>query len=211
MTRSGQKRGSGAVPEKRCLATGEIRARDSLIRFVLDPTGQVVPDLRERLPGRGLWVSANRSALELAARKNLFSRAAKAPAKVPDGLVEMTEAALARRTIELLSLARKAGLAVAGFEKVKSWLASGEARLLIQASDGSHRGKMKLHAPGGTETHVSCLTSAEIGLAFGREHVIHAALRAGRLATHVANEAARLSGVRDGGGGSSAGKESIDV
>jgi hypothetical protein len=160
----------------------------------------------EKLPGRGLWVAAERSALETAVKKNVFARAARAPATVPDGLVDGVEAGLARRSVEWVSLARKAGAAIAGFEKVKDWLEKGEAAILLQAADGSERGKSKLRPPGGRGSFFGVLSASELGLAFGREHVIHAALAAGGLADRFREDAVRLSGVREDGGGEATGK-----
>ncbi len=100
-----------------------------------------------------------------------------------------------RRVIDSLSMARKAGQAVTGLEKVKEWLVGGKAAVLVQASDGSPREKARLRAPQGG--YVGCLTGREIGLAFGRERAIHAALAAGGLGRRVVEEAARLAGLRD--------------
>src|SRR5690606_18511780 len=144
--------------------------------------------------------------IETAAKKGLFSRAARVPVTVPEGLADLVEAGLARRVVELVSLARKAGLAVAGFEKVKGWLAEGRAKVLLQASDGSTRGKCKLWTPQGGRWF-GCLTASELGLAFGRDSVIHGALAAGGLTTRVVEEAAKLSGLRKKDGGDPAGKE----
>ncbi len=155
------------------------------MRFGLGPESQVVPDILGRLPGRGMYVSADRKAIEKAAAKGLFARAARQPVKVPEGLADLVEAQLARRVIDLISLARKAGEAVAGYEKVKDWLSKDEAKVLIQASDGSERGKSKLHPPEGKRSFIGCLTARELGLAFGREHAIHGALAAGGLTTRV--------------------------
>ena len=193
-------------PERRCIVTGETHPKRGLIRFVLSPEGVVTADLMEKLPGRGLWVAAERSALETAVKKNVFARAARAPATVPDGLVAEVEAGLARRSVEWVSLARKAGAAIAGFEKVKDWLEKGEAAILLQASDGSERGKSKLRPPGGRGSFFGVFSASELGLAFGREHVIHAALAAGGLADRFREDAVRLSGVREDGGGEATGK-----
>lgn len=199
MTRGGQTK-TQDEPERRCIATGESQPKGGLIRFAVAPDGRVVPDLLERLPGRGIWVSADRAALETATKKNLFARSAKVPVTVPENLIAEVEAGLVRRIVELISLDRKAGRAVTGFEKVKDWLAKGEAAVLIQASDGSGRGKDKLHSPPGKGSFIGCLTAAEIGLAFGRDYAIHAALAAGGLTTRVVEEAAKLSGLRGTGG-----------
>ena len=194
-------------PERRCIVTGEVQPKAGLIRFVAGPDGQVVPDLAEKLPGRGIWVSADRAAIDKAAAKGLFSRAAKAPVKAPEGLADLVEAGVARRLVELVSLARKSGRAVAGFEKVKGWLAEGRAKVLLQASDGSDRGKGKLWTPPGGRWF-GCLTASELGLSFGRDHVIHGALAAGGLTDKVILEAGRLTGLRGhDGGNTAAGKE----
>ena len=125
---------------------------------------------------------------------------------LPADLLADIDRALLRRVIDRLSLARKAGAAVAGFEKVKDWLGKDHAAILLQASDGSERGKTKLRPPGGRGSHFDILTGQELGLAFGREHVIHAALAAGALADKFRDDAVRLSGVRDSVGGTAAGK-----
>jgi hypothetical protein len=183
-------------PERRCIATGESQPKAGLVRFVVGPEAQVVPDIAGRLPGRGIYVAASRAAIDKAARKGLFARAAKAPVTAAPDLADLVEALLARRLVELVSLARKAGEAVTGFEKVKDWLEKGQAAVLLQAADGSDRGKAKLWPPEGEGTFFDCLTAAELGLSFGRERAIHAALSAGGLTTRVVGEAARLAGLR---------------
>ncbi|MBU2957026.1 RNA-binding protein [Paracoccus sp. 1_MG-2023] len=194
-------------PERRCIATGEVQPKRGLIRFVIGPEDQIVPDLAEKLPGRGIWVAADRDALEKATSKGLFSRAARTKVTVPADLVAQVEDGLARRVVELVSLARKTGRAVAGFEKVKGWLAEGRAKVLLQASDGSERGKGKLWTPTGGRWF-GCLTATELGLSFGRDHVIHGALAAGGLTDKVILEAGRLTGLRGhDGSNSAAGKE----
>ncbi|MEQ6249479.1 RNA-binding protein [Sulfitobacter sp. HNIBRBA3233] len=181
--------------ERKCMATGEVQPKNGLIRFVVGPEGQAVPDIMGKLPGRGMWVAADRAALETAVKKKLFSRGAKQPVVVPDGLVEEVERQLARRVVDLISMQRKAGKAVAGYEKVKSWLQMEEAEVLIQAVDGSGRGKSKLSTPH-YGTYIGCLTADELGLAFGRQTVIHGALASGGLTQRVVEEAQRLNGVR---------------
>ncbi|MDZ7574881.1 MAG: RNA-binding protein [Pseudotabrizicola sp.] len=195
MTRGGQKE-SRDEPERKCIVSGESQPKAGLIRFVLGPEDMIVPDIQGRLPGRGIYVSADRDALAKAVKKNLFSRAARQPVKVPDDLPDMVERLLVQRVIDLISLGRKAGDAICGYEKVKEWLIKGQARTLIQASDGSERGKDKLRPPNGRETLISCLTAGEMGLAFSRERAIHAALAAGGLNNRVVEEAARLVGLR---------------
>ena len=204
MTRGGREKDRDD-PERKCIATGESQPKAGLIRFCLGPDGQIVPDVMGKLPGRGIYVSADRAAIDKAAKKGLFSRAARQPAKVPDGLADLVQTLVAQRVVELLSMARKAGDAVTGYEKFNDWLVKGQAVTLIQASDGSERGKTKLHAPEGEKGFIGCLTAGEIGLAFGRERAIHAALAAGGLRTRVVEEAARLAGLRQQTGGQSGG------
>ena len=183
-------------PERKCIVTGEVQPKSGLIRFCLDPEGQVTPDILARLPGRGFYVSADRMAIEKAATKGLFARAAKQPVKVPQGLADLVESLLLRRVQDTISLCRKANLAVTGYEKVKEWLMNGRAKVLVQASDGSERGKTKLRPPENGGGFIGCLTARELGLSCGRERAIHAALAAGVLTTRVVEEAARLGGLR---------------
>jgi predicted RNA-binding protein YlxR (DUF448 family) len=177
MTRGGRAQDRDE-PERRCLATGESQPRGGLIRFVLGPDGMVVPDVAGKLPGRGMWVAADRAALDTAVKKKLFARAARQPVTVPEGLADLVERLIARRLIESLSLAHKAGHALAGYEKTREVLNSGRAAVLVQASDGSERGKSKLRVPPNA-AYVGCLSAQELGLSFGRDHVIHAAVVAG--------------------------------
>lgn len=205
MTRGGADK-DAEDPERRCVVTGEVQPKAGLVRFVLSPEGVVFPDLASKVPGRGIWVTADRAAIAKAAAKGLFARAAKAPATAPEGLVDLVETGLAKRVVELISLVRKSGRSVCGFEKVKDWLADGRAKVLLQASDGSERGKGKLWTPEGGRWF-GCLTSNELGQAFGRDSVVHAALAAGGLTKRVVEEAAKLNGLRNVNGGQSAGKD----
>ena len=197
MTRGGRQKDREDGPERKCIATGEVQPAAGLIRFVVGPDNQIVPDILGRLPGRGIWVKADRAAIEKAAAKGLFARAAKQPVQIPDGLADLVETLLVRRVVDLVSLARKSGGAVAGYEKVKDWLSKEEAQVLIQASDGSERGKSKLSTPH-YGNFIGWLTSEELGLAFGRQTVIHGALGAGGLTQRVVEDAQRLKGMRIG-------------
>jgi len=178
-----------------------------MIRFVVGPDGAIVPDLAGKLPGRGIWVGADRAALERAVAKRLFARAARAPVTVPADLTQTVEAGLAQRLRETISLARRAGQAVAGFEKVRARLAEGGAALLVQAADGSPRERSRLRPPDGPGTLIDCLTASELGLAFGRDRVIHGAISAGGLAERALIDARRLSGLRAKIGGDAPGKD----
>ena len=208
MGRGGAHKDRSDGPDRKCLATGEVQPKFGLIRFVAGPDGQVVPDVLGKLPGRGVYVAAERKALETAVKKNLFARGLKTQTRVPEDLIAEVERQLTRRVIELISLARKSGSAVAGYEKVKDILAKEEAEVLIQAKDGSERGKSKLSTPH-FGTYIGFLTADELGMAFGRETVIHAALASGGLTQRVVEESQRLKGVRqtdDGGRGRREGK-----
>ena len=185
----------GSTPERKCIATGEVMDKSKLIRFVVGPDDQLYADINNKLPGRGIWVSATRAALEKAVNKGLFPRAAKKAIVVPENLVQDIEAQLTRRVIDLISLARKSGKAVSGYEKVKDWLLKEEAQVLIQASDGSERGKTKLSTPYGG-TYIGWLTANELGAAFSRETTIHCALATGGLTRRVVEDARRLKGLR---------------
>jgi uncharacterized protein len=185
-------------PERKCVVTGESQPRSGLVRFVVGPDEMIVPDIAAKLPGRGFYVTADRAAMELAVKKKLFAKAARQAVSLPDDLPGLVESLLLRRVIDLMSMARKAGEAVTGLEKTKEWLVKGKARVLIQASDGSTREKTRLRPPPGG--HIGCLTAGEMGLAFGRERAIHAALATGGLSNRVVEEAARLAGMRETAG-----------
>lgn len=204
MTRGGQKK-KPDDPERKCIVTGETGPKRGLIRFAVGPENQIVPDVFEKLPGRGIWVSADAGILDKAVKKGLFARGAKQAVTVPDNLLAEIDRQLVRRLTDLIALSRKSGNAVAGFEKVKGWLADGRAKVLLQASDGSERGKGKLWTPEGGR-FFGILTGSELGLAFGRESVIHGALASGGLTTRVVEEATRLSGLRINDDGKSVGK-----
>lgn len=199
MARGGAAKDRADGPERKCLATGETEPKAGLIRFVMGPDAQVFADVMGKLPGRGVYVTSTREALETAVKKKLFARGFKAQVAVPDGLVEEVESQVLKRVVNLISLARKSGDAVAGYEKVKDWLIKEEARVLIQAKDGSGRGKSKLSTPHRGK-YIGWMTADELGQAFGRETVIHAALSSGGLSQRVVEEAQRLQGLREMGG-----------
>jgi predicted RNA-binding protein YlxR (DUF448 family) len=184
-------------PTRRCVLTGARQAKEAMIRFVVGPDGQVVPDLAARLPGRGLWLSALGSVLEDRRLAQAFARAAKARVTLPDDLRPRLIAGLERRVAELLGLARRAGQAVAGFVVARDWVASGRAGLVVEARDGAPDGRRKLLS-GSSVPVVAPLTAAELGAVFARDHVVHVAVAPGRLAEAIAAEAMRLAGVRGG-------------
>ena len=190
-----------AAEERRCIVTGEVGPKNGLIRFVIGPDKTVVPDLGERLPGRGIWVSARREAVETAIRKGLFSRAAREKVEASETLADEVERLLAKRASDALGLARKAGRLVMGFEKVLAAIGKGEVALLIEARDASDDGARKLagalksRARAEEKPDVPILRplfAAEMGLALGRANVVHAALTQGSMKEKVSGDLARL-------------------
>jgi predicted RNA-binding protein YlxR (DUF448 family) len=187
--------------ERRCIATGEILPDEKRVRFVVGPDSQIVPDIEETLPGRGIWVKAERAAVAKAVAKNLFSRAAKADVKADAHLPDLVERLLVRRMTGDLGLARKSGALVFGFDNVERALSERvPPAVLIEASDGAADGRRKLRNASfnqGVKAHlIEVLSSPELALALGRENVIHAAVKPGRLAERLILEAARLEGFR---------------
>jgi predicted RNA-binding protein YlxR (DUF448 family) len=185
---------------RRDIVTREVLDETRLIRFVAGPDGAVVPDLARRLPGRGLWVAADRASVDAAARKGLFARSAKAPLVASPDLAEQTAALLGARLLAGLGLARKAGQLVVGFEKVAGAVAAGKVGILIEAADGAVDGRRKILALARRQEPpppaAGFFTSAELGLALGVETVIHTAFLAGQGARRWTEDARRLSGFR---------------
>ncbi len=200
----GRERGA-TVSMRRCIASGELRPKAELIRFVADPGGTVVPDLAGRLPGRGLWLSPRREDLERACARNLFARAAKAPLRVPEDLPARVEKLLRRRCLELIGLATRAGQAVSGYQRVTSLLASGGVAVLLAAVDTAEDGRRKLRAAARAQNSapqvVEMFTAEELGRALGQAARAHVAIAPGGFAARFAMEAARLSGLRGNDGG----------
>jgi predicted RNA-binding protein YlxR (DUF448 family) len=186
--------------ERRDLVTGEVMDEARLVRFVAGPDGGVVPDLARKLPGRGLWVAADRTSVATAAKKNLFSRAAKAKLSAPADLADQVENLLKARILAGLGLARRAGDLTSGFEKVSAAIGSGKAAWLIEASDGAEDGRRKLLGVARRQSRPPRLfgvfTSSELGLALGLENVIHTAFLAGRGADRWTSDVLRFSGFR---------------
>ena len=131
-------------PTRRCIATGERLDKSQLIRFVASPDGTVTPDLEARLPGRGFYVRSRDTDLALALKKNLFSRAARRTLRLPDDLTDRVARLLLERVQGCLGMARRAGVAVAGYDQVSDALRFGKAHMLVQASDGSAAPRARL-------------------------------------------------------------------
>lgn len=183
-------------PTRRCVATGKRAGRECMIRFVLGPDRALVPDLVERLPGRGFWLLAHGELLDDPKVARAFARAAQGLVAVPAGLRESVAHLLARRIGEQLGLARRAGQAVAGFVAAREWVLAGRAGLIVEASDGAPDGRRKLLSGAQHLAVVSPLTAAELGAALGRDRVVHVALARGRLAQAIVRDTQRLAGVR---------------
>lgn len=182
--------------ERRCIVTGRHYPRDRMIRFVKGPDGRIVADLDERLPGRGLWVLARRDVLEQAAGGRHFSRALKGPVDVPDDLIRQVETGVAARAGNLIGLARRAGAAVAGFEKTRAALKGGAVHLLIAARDAAEDGRSKLAALAPDLVPLTGLNASELGAVFGRDAVVHVAVTDARFAVRIARLLERLEGIR---------------
>lgn len=171
-----------------------------LVRFVAAPDGQVAPDVGRKLPGRGLWVAADRASVDMAVKKNLFARAARAPMSPPSDLADQVATLLHRRLLAALGLARKAGDLTSGFERVLAAVSGGKAAFLVEAHDGAADGRRKLLAAGRRIPNpprlVGLFSSEELGLALGGEVVIHTAFLAGRGADRWTDDVGRISGFR---------------
>lgn len=183
-------------PVRRCIVSGERYSQEKLIRFVLDPEGKVTPDLRAKLPGRGMWVRADRDSINQAVKISLFAKAMRSRATADTDLADRLESLLADRCIDLLSLARRAGQAIAGFEKVRSALSEPDTAVFITAGDGAEDGRKKLLNRVDSIPVVDVLVRRELALAFGRADCVHAVLKRGGLAEQFLTETSRLSGFR---------------
>jgi len=184
---------------RRCIVTRQPLEKPAMIRFVIDPEGRVTPDLKERLPGRGLWVTATREALDQAVVRHAFSKAAKQSVKVAPDLADRVVELAKREVAELLGLARKSGQLVAGFEKVDAALRAGRVRVLVAASDGAEDGRGKLARIAGSGVEVCApLTAAELAQALGREHAVHAAIKSGGIAEKTIIASRRFTALQQG-------------
>ena len=166
--------------ERTCALTREVKPVSELIRFVVGPDGAVVPDLKRKLPGRGLWVTGTRSAIEQAVKRNVFARGFKREARAAADLADTVDQLLERAALDALAVAAKAGLVAAGFAKVEAALNKGEALALIHAADAAAEGRRKLKTPHDSGVVViDDFSGARLDLALSRPNVVHAALLAG--------------------------------
>jgi predicted RNA-binding protein YlxR (DUF448 family) len=192
--------------ERTCIVTGAKSAPEAMLRFALGPDGAVVPDIRRKLPGRGVWTELSFETVSRAAAKQAFSRAFRTKVAAPGSLAETVGALLEQDALQSLSIAKKAGLVVAGAFKVDSAIEADEVVALIQASDGAADGAAKrahaLRAKFGQEANViarvNIFSSTQLDLALGRANVIHAALKRGAASSAFLERADRLRRYRGG-------------
>lgn len=173
--------------QRSCALTRELKSVDQMVRFVLGPAGDVVPDVKRRLPGRGLWITATRSALESAVKRNVFARGFRRTVKTAPDLAAQTEQLLERSALDALAIAGKAGAVVTGFAKVEAALARADILAVIHARDGAEDGRRKLdsalHRTNADRTReiaaIDAFSGEQLDLALNRPNVVHAALLAG--------------------------------
>jgi predicted RNA-binding protein YlxR (DUF448 family) len=181
---------------RRCIATGELRPTEAMVRYVVGPDGTLVPDVDHRLPGRGLWLSAERDMVETAASKRLFAKAARDNVTVPANLADTVADLLRRRCLNHLGLARRAGLVAAGAEKVRAQITSGRTGALCEAADGSPQERRKIAELAPDLPVIDVFTTRELGAALGRDAVVHVALARGALTRRLVADAGRYRGMR---------------
>ena len=189
--------GGAHARTRRCVAARAPRPADGMIRFVLGPNDALVPDLAGRLPGRGMWVSADRKALAQALARNQFTRAARTPVGAAPDLVEQVAAMLVRRCLDLVGLARRAGQLVAGFDQVAESLRHRTCALVLCARDGAPDGRRRIEALARGVPVLDPFSRAELGGAVGRDELVHVGLAAGGLAAQLLKELGRLQGFRE--------------
>jgi predicted RNA-binding protein YlxR (DUF448 family) len=190
--------------ERFCIASRVTRPVEKMIRFVIAPDGEAVPDLKRNLPGRGVWVTATRKALDQAIKASAFARAFRQEVRVAPDLVGRTEGLLESAVLDGLAIARKAGSVALGFTKIENALAHGRIVALLHAAEAAPDGVKKLNAAlrksgqAGSVTVTRILSAAQLDLALGRPNVIHAALLAGRASDTFMARLQRLEGFRSG-------------
>jgi uncharacterized protein len=190
-----------ALRERRCIVTGDVLPEAKLVRFVVGPEARIVPDVEAKLPGRGIWVRAERECVAMAVKKQLFARAAKANVAANAELPALTEQRLVARALALIGLARRAGDLTLGAEKVEKALRGPKPpAVVIEAADASPDGTRKLKgaalAKGVYPFVMGCFSADELSLALGLPNVVHASLKSGRFAEALIFEAERLAGFR---------------
>nr|WP_298682128.1 RNA-binding protein [uncultured Dongia sp.] len=182
-------------PERTCIVTRTVLDKSQMIRFVAGPSGDIVPDLKGDLPGRGFWVTANAKTLEEAVRKHIFTKVTKGQAKADAGLPERVAQLLTRQVVDQLGLAKKSGHLVAGFDKVEAALRARQVKLLLEASDGAAEGRGKLARLAGPGVEIwAPLPSEALAPALGRLHAVHVAVKPGGMADRLSVTLRRHAG-----------------
>ena len=182
-------------PLRRCIVTRERLPVERMIRFVVGPDRRLTPDLAARLPGRGIWLSADRDVLETARTRGAFARAARGQVVLPADLPALLQDGLLRRMADCLGLARRAGQSVCGYARVREWIEAGRAAVVVQAVDGSPDERSRLLSGARALPVVAAMTATRLAAAFGRDHVVHAALSRGALADRLVAEGGRFAGL----------------
>jgi uncharacterized protein len=182
-------------PARTCIVTRTVLDKSQMIRFVAGPSGDIVPDLKGDLPGRGFWVTANAKTLEEAVRKHIFTKVTKGQAKADAGLPERVAQLLTRQVVDQLGLAKKSGHLVAGFDKVEAALRARQVKLLLEASDGAAEGRGKLARLAGPGVEIwAPLPSEALAPALGRLHAVHVAVKPGGMAERLSVTLRRHAG-----------------
>lgn len=182
-------------PERTCIVTRKVLDKSQMIRFVAGPAGDIVPDLKADLPGRGFWVTADRKTLDEAVRKHIFTKVTKGAAKADAGLSERVALLLTRQVVDQLGLAKKSGHLVAGFDKVEAALRARQVKLLLEASDGAAEGRGKLARLAGPGVEIwAPLPSEALAPALGRLHAVHVAVKPGGMADRLSVTLRRHAG-----------------
>ena len=187
------------------MASGAKKSPELMTRFVLSPDNIVVPDILGKLPGRGVWVTANKASLDAAIRSGGFARGFKRKVVVPDDLADQLETFYARHLSGLLSMAKKSGQLILGFDQVFGAAAAQPLAWRVEASDGAADGRGKIRARARAICYemelplpgvIACFTAVELGHIFGRGQIIHAAIPRGKLAKSIRSTVTKLSGFR---------------
>ncbi len=191
--------------ERRDIASGELRNPADMLRLVFGPDGQVVADIYQKLPGRGVWVDARRQSVEKAVKSGAIARAAKRKIILSDDFVDAIELGLAKRVLGMIGMAKRAGQLESGFENVRSCARSGKVGVRIEASDGKPDGRSKIRVVVKAIAKeldmkmppiVGCFTGSELGKTIGRDNLVHACIHKGKMANAIAREIDKLAGFR---------------
>ncbi len=182
---------------RKCLVTGAIIPKQDLIRFVVDPEKILIADIKQTLPGRGYWVKADRQTILKAIQKNIFTKKIDEKFTIDKNLLLRIETQIKNKVLQYISLSRKAGQAIFGFDKIKASLLNQSIHLLIQAEDGSNREKHRILTKTIPNVIDNCLTGSELGQVFGREKVVHCALFESHLIEKIIFNANRLNNLKN--------------